>query len=124
MLGIVQVEGWSVCLGFFFGFIRVGVGKRVANEMEQSIQVSREHVHFEEMQGKRRLVDKLLQTFTHFSLIALLDEFLEKAIKSLCGCSKACAKFIVGELRPAPLVLLLRFRHNPLPTRMVLLKWS
>src|SRR2546421_9864187 len=34
MLGVVQVEDWGMSLGFLFGFIRVVVGERVANEGE------------------------------------------------------------------------------------------
>ena len=37
MLGVVQVESWGMSLGFFFGFICIVVGERVAQEREQSI---------------------------------------------------------------------------------------
>src|SRR5947209_8734220 len=98
MLGIVEIEGGRMCLGFFFGFICIVVGKRVANVMKQGIQVPREYVHLKNPQGKRGLVDKLLQTVAHFSLIALLDKFLEKTVKSLGGYGEACAKFIIARL--------------------------
>ncbi len=45
MLRIVQVEGWGVCLGFFFVLMCVVVGKWVTKEREQGVQVPREHIH-------------------------------------------------------------------------------